>query len=144
MVYLLYCPDSLRQHKCLTKIGFTQNEKSLSGRINNLTTACPYVAEILFLSKSTAATKNLEGHLHTVFGQYRVKGEWFNLPEEICEGFRDLATCLEELPCLTLEDDIAYALLNLQNAKDFLDVVEYNWSNSGVEEFYNGDMSKRL
>lgn len=71
-VYLLRCD------KGWTKIGASRNPES---RLRSL--GCvPMQVELLHVIRSEDAFA-LERHLHHRFVQYRVSGEWFNLPDEV-------------------------------------------------------------
>mgnify|MGYP003402269466 CR=1 FL=1 len=55
------------------KIGFS---KDPARRLRGLQTGCPYRLRILF---TIPGSKELEAHLHTVYHNYRINGEWFQI-----------------------------------------------------------------
>jgi len=71
-VYLLHAEGTNRY-----KIGWS---KCVNSRVDTLQTGCPYPINVIIVMDST---EDGERWLHRRFAQYRVCGEWFELPEEI-------------------------------------------------------------
>lgn len=69
MIYVI-APET----SCVVKIGYTSNKPA--GRIGTLQTGNP---ERLVVRWATEGEESLERHLHAVFKDYRVRGEWFDL-----------------------------------------------------------------
>ncbi len=66
------------------KIGYSTNVKK---RIKTLQTSYPHQLTII---SAIHGDKLLEEQLHNLFSQYRLKGEWFILSEDIAEYFQDI------------------------------------------------------
>lgn len=88
IVYVLSVKDFT-----LVKIGSTTAPKM---RFKNIQTACPYDL-FLWLSISTLRRKELENYLHSMFSQWRARGEWFRLPEEQLDLLRCKVAELNEM-----------------------------------------------
>jgi len=63
------------------KIGRTKCPKQ---RFSNLQTACPFDL-ILIAGIRTPSASLVESHYHDQLSDYRVKGEWFKLPEAVVD-----------------------------------------------------------
>ena len=74
----------LKADNGLIKIGRTNN---LDKRIYHFTTKLPYKLELIHFIK-TDCTVKLENELHNKFDHLRVRGEWFNLNDEIMAEIR--------------------------------------------------------
>lgn len=68
----------------LTKIGRTRN---LGQRIHHFTTKLPYELKETLIIKTTDSSA-LETHLHKMFSDKRVRGEWFQLTSEDFDNVR--------------------------------------------------------
>lgn len=66
----------------LCKIGFTNTE--VEKRMSSLKTGNPFELEVLAVIEGE---RELEKELHTKFKDYKVKGEWFKLTDEIINYF---------------------------------------------------------
>ena len=65
------------------KIWFSTNESPIS-RFENFKVYAPYGAELIGFIRTFEA-KELETTLHNKFSQYRINGEWFEVPENEIE-----------------------------------------------------------
>ena len=63
------------------KIGRTKCPKQ---RFSNLQTACPFDL-ILIAGIRTPSASLVEAHYHDGLAEYRVKGEWFKLPDHVAD-----------------------------------------------------------
>lgn len=63
------------------KIGRTKCPKQ---RFSNLQTACPFDL-ILIAGIRTPSAILVESHYHDLLAEYRVKGEWFQLPDDVAD-----------------------------------------------------------
>lgn len=82
------------------KIGWSAD---VSKRVKELQTGCPYPIEVLNEIETECST---ERELHKALQEYRVHGEWFELPEHVVEFLQSA----EERDLISVR--IAYFLLS--------------------------------
>ena len=78
-VYLLKCGDYY-------KIGFS---KDVERRIKELDHR-PYKVEIIYISPLTNRAYQIEQNLHSELEQYRINGEWYDLPKRLIDAICDV------------------------------------------------------
>lgn len=95
-----------------TKIGYTGSD--VEGRIASLQTGCPYNIELLGVIDGDV---ELERSLHKQLEKYRVRGEWFDLPDsvEVSLQYKRKPSIIqmkkESLPITMVLSNCAYCLL---------------------------------
>lgn len=87
IVYLIYNGEHY-------KIGYTKQKAK--SRIKQLQTGSATKLELVAECKVKHPTK-VEALLHTRYGDYRLEGEWFALPEEEVEKFVQNAAKCDEM-----------------------------------------------
>ena len=71
MIYFIKCND-------MVKIGYTKED--VQRRLHTLQVGCPYKLEILNIIEGDETQEKI---LHNRLGRHRVRGEWFELNEEV-------------------------------------------------------------
>lgn len=92
----------------LVKIGRSTNWKS---RLRNLNTALPYALKVLFVFECLLS---VEPFLHRKFKSYRIRGEWFDLtddmvntiPDYVLQSDPESGRCLSGAGALEKESDL--------------------------------------
>lgn len=67
------------------KIGITKNE--ISERLMNLNTGNPNEIKVIHIYQSRINPRTLEARLHKAYDYCRIKGEWFDLPQDAIDKF---------------------------------------------------------
>ena len=72
---IIYLIEGRKDYETEYKIGFSKNEISLKGRLNNLQTG--YSGEIQIIEKfNTKFGRKVETALHNIYSHNNINGEW--------------------------------------------------------------------
>lgn len=83
MIYIA----QLRGHRPV-KIGVVENDDDVDKRIGNLQVSSPFPVDLLGIFPGD---ETVERQLHDKYQGYRLRGEWFNIPEHELDKLLELA-----------------------------------------------------